>query len=91
MACWWLEDYATGIESRERAYRLYRMRDDRPSAARIAVWLANDYADFRGENAVANGWLRRAERLLEGLPPTPETGLPSRAAVVAQAARQGLL
>jgi LuxR family maltose regulon positive regulatory protein len=72
MACWWLEDYATGIESRERAYRLYRMRDDRPSAARIAVWLANDYADFRGENAVANGWLRRAERLLDGLSPTPE-------------------
>ena len=26
MACWWLEDYATGIDARERAYRLFRQR-----------------------------------------------------------------
>jgi DNA-binding CsgD family transcriptional regulator len=75
MACWWLEDYATCIEARERAYRLYRTRDDAPAAARVAVWLSSDYADFRGETAVANGWLRRAERLLEGLDPTPEHAL----------------
>jgi LuxR family maltose regulon positive regulatory protein len=75
MACWWLEDYAACIESRERAYQLFRARDDAPAAARVAVWLSSDYADFRGEAAVANGWLRRAERLLEGLEPTPEHAL----------------
>lgn len=72
MACWWLEDYAAGIEARERAYQLYRQRDDRTAAARVALWLSNDYADYRGETAVANGWIRRAERLLEGLAPSPE-------------------
>jgi ATP/maltotriose-dependent transcriptional regulator MalT len=75
MACWWLEDYPTGIDARERAFRLYRGRHDRVSAARVAVWLSNDYSDYRGETAVANGWLRRAERLLDGLPPTPEHAL----------------
>ncbi|HEU4680768.1 MAG TPA: hypothetical protein VFS51_03425, partial [Gemmatimonadales bacterium] len=75
MASWWLEDYATCIDARERAYRLYRSRDDNPGAARVAVWLSNDYAAFRGETAIANGWLRRAERLLEGLSPTPEHAL----------------
>jgi ATP/maltotriose-dependent transcriptional regulator MalT len=75
MACWWLEDYPTGIDARERAYRLFRSRDERTAAARVAVWLSIDYADFRGESAIANGWLRRAERLLDGLEPTPEHAL----------------
>ncbi len=75
MACWWLEDYATGIEARERAYRLFRQSADARAAARVAIWLSNDYADFRGETAVANGWIQRAERLLDGLPPSPEHAL----------------
>ena len=37
-------------------------------AARVAVWLAWDYWAFRGEDAVANGWLQRARRLLDGQP-----------------------
>ncbi len=75
MACWWLEDYATAIEARELAYRLFRQSADAGAAARVAIWLSNDYADFRGETAVANGWIQRAERLLEGLPPSPEHAL----------------
>jgi ATP/maltotriose-dependent transcriptional regulator MalT len=75
MACWWLEDYATGIDARERAYRLFRQAGDARAAARVAIWLSNDYADFRGETAVANGWIQRAERLLAGLPPSPEHAL----------------
>jgi LuxR family transcriptional regulator, maltose regulon positive regulatory protein len=34
----------------------------------VAVWLAWDYWAFRGESAVASGWLQRARRLLEGQP-----------------------
>jgi LuxR family transcriptional regulator, maltose regulon positive regulatory protein len=75
MACWWLEDYATGIEARERAYRLFRQEENQRAAARVAIWLSNDYADFRGESAVANGWIQRAERLLDGIPPSPEHAL----------------
>jgi LuxR family transcriptional regulator, maltose regulon positive regulatory protein len=75
MACWWLEDYATGIDARERAYRLFRQAADSRAAARVAIWLSNDYADFRGESAVANGWIQRAERLLDGLTPSPEHAL----------------
>ena len=75
MACWWLEEYATGIDARERAYRLFRQANDARSAARVAIWLSNDYADFRGESAVANGWILRAERLLDGLAPSPEHAL----------------
>jgi LuxR family transcriptional regulator, maltose regulon positive regulatory protein len=75
MACWWLEDYAMGIDARERAYRLFRQAADSRAAARVAIWLSNDYADFRGESAVANGWIQRAERLLDGLAPSPEHAL----------------
>jgi DNA-binding NarL/FixJ family response regulator len=72
IAAWWLDDANAVFESRERAYKLYQERSDRASAARIAVWLAWDCWAFRGENAVANGWLQRARRLLEGLPPCSE-------------------
>ena len=72
LAAWWLDDGETVFESRERAYKLYLDADDKRSAARIAVWLAWDCWAFRGESAVANGWLQRARRLLEGLPESPE-------------------
>ena len=38
----------------------------------MAVWLAWDTAAFRGEQAIANGWLQRAHRLLEGRPEATE-------------------
>lgn len=68
LAAWWLDLADVVFDSRERAYRLYVDRDDRPGAARVAVWLAWDCWAFRGESAVANGWLQRARRLLDGLP-----------------------
>jgi DNA-binding NarL/FixJ family response regulator len=71
-AAWWLDLSDLVFDSRERAYRLYLARGDRPDAARVAVWLAWDYWAFRGESAVANGWLQRARRLLDGLPPCSE-------------------
>ena len=73
-ACWWLDDGAGVFEAREEAYRLYRERGDRAAAARIALLLYWDYRAFRGDAAVSNGWLQRAERLLEGLDSTREYG-----------------
>lgn len=71
-AAWWLEEAGTCLEARERAYRLYRDQGDLRGAARMAVWLSDDHEVFRGDSAVANGWLRRSERLLEELEPGPE-------------------
>ncbi len=71
-ACSWLHDEQGALGSRERAFQLYLRQGDRAAAARTAVWLANDLTDFRGAAAVANGWVQRARRLLEGLDPVPE-------------------
>ena len=71
-AAWWLDQADLVFDSRERAYRLYLAAGNQEGAARVAVWLAWDSWAFRGENAVANGWLQRARRLLEGRPPCPE-------------------
>jgi hypothetical protein len=60
------------FDARERAYRGYLERGDRVAAARVAVWIAWDTAAFRGEQAVANGWLQRAHRLLEAHPDVVE-------------------
>ncbi|MFZ5792542.1 MAG: LuxR C-terminal-related transcriptional regulator [Pseudomonadota bacterium] len=65
-AAWWLSDATAVFTVRERAYRLYRDRRDNHGAARIATSLAIDHCTFRGEAVLASGWIRRAERLLEG-------------------------
>src|SRR5581483_7658969 len=67
------EDRLT-FAARERAYRLYFERGDKSSAARIAAYLAADHLMFRGEPAVANGWLQRAHSLLAGLEPGVDHG-----------------
>ena len=72
LAAWWLDLSDIVFDVRERAYRTYRERDDNLGAARMAVWLAWDTAAFRGEQAIANGWLQRAHRLLEGRPAATE-------------------
>ena len=63
-AAWWLDDADVVFAARDRAYRLYKQRGDRPAAARMATWLACDELDFHGAFAVASGWLGRARRLL---------------------------
>jgi DNA-binding NarL/FixJ family response regulator len=73
-AAWWLDDADTVFDARERAYRLYRRRGDAACAARMATWLAADHLDFHGALAVANGWLQRARRLLQTIPPGPDHG-----------------
>ncbi len=71
-AAWYEGDEAQLFDARERAYRLHLERGDRAGAARMALALANDSVEFRGQPAVANGWIERARRLLEGLDPTAE-------------------
>lgn len=63
---WWRSDADALFDARERAYRAYRSAGDDLGAARMACWLGTDSVDFRGQTAVARGWLARARRLLEG-------------------------
>jgi DNA-binding winged helix-turn-helix (wHTH) protein len=74
LAAWWLDDEGMTFKARERAYLLYRERSDPRGAARIATLLAWDCAVFRGDMAIANGWLQRAQRLLEDVPTCAEYG-----------------
>lgn len=73
-ALWWLSEADAMFETRERAYCLYRSSGDSRGGARMATWLGTDHVDFRGELAVAQGWLGRARRLLEDIEPGPEHG-----------------
>jgi hypothetical protein len=37
-ACWWLQEDATTVDCRRRAFRLYLDADDKVSAARVAIF-----------------------------------------------------
>ena len=69
---WLQQDSRLMIDARLAAYRLYREMGEDVAAARMAIALGNDFLDFRGDAAVANGWFKRARRLLESLPPSAE-------------------
>ncbi|WP_169823272.1 response regulator transcription factor [Aldersonia kunmingensis] len=73
-AAWWLGDDATSVPACERAYALYRRTGDEFGAARCAVWLAIVYKANFADHPAANGWLRRAERLLGSSPVGPAHG-----------------
>jgi DNA-binding CsgD family transcriptional regulator len=67
-ARWACGDAAGAVAARERAYSAYRRRDGVAAAARVALWLAGEYAAAWDNEPAAAGWLARAERLLRGEP-----------------------
>lgn len=73
-AAWWLDDGDATIRAREAAYRLHRQAGDDADAARMAMWLATDHEDFRGDLAIGRGWRQRARRILDDLPVCAEHG-----------------
>lgn len=73
-ACWWQDDGKAAMEAREASYRLYREEGDLYATARLATLIGVDYWDFRGDSAVANGWLQRAETLLADLETSDDHG-----------------
>ncbi len=72
-AAWWLSDGAACVRARKRAYRQYLQRREPRAAAWVALALAEDHF-HRLARSVGQGWLRRAEQHLEGLPDVPERG-----------------
>jgi DNA-binding NarL/FixJ family response regulator len=73
-ALWWLRDEHGAVVHRERAYAGFRRDGDLARAARIALWLSREHALVFGNEAVAGGWLARAERLLRDVAPGAEDG-----------------
>jgi tRNA A-37 threonylcarbamoyl transferase component Bud32/tetratricopeptide (TPR) repeat protein len=76
-AAWWVADVTTALRAREQAYRGYVRRNDLYRAGLVALAVAEDYFHRRAR-AVGQGWLRRAERHMEGLPERAEHGWLSR-------------
>lgn len=65
-AALWLDDVPAALRALERAYRLYRDAGDDEAGARVAATIADGLLTFRGEPAVAAGWLARARSCLRG-------------------------
>jgi DNA-binding NarL/FixJ family response regulator len=96
-AYWWLRDSEKAVVNRERAYAGFRREGRLDRAARVALWLSREYALVWGNEAAANGWLARAERLLKDIAAGAEQGWlalaraerardPARAAALAESA-----
>ena len=60
----YLDQAEASLDAREEAFRLYREAHDARGAVRCAVWLASDVMEFRGDPAIANGWIQRAQSIL---------------------------
>jgi DNA-binding NarL/FixJ family response regulator/tetratricopeptide (TPR) repeat protein len=73
-ALWWLRESEQSVVFRERAYSGFRRDGQLARAARIALWLSREYTLVWGNDAAANGWLARAERLLNDVAPGAERG-----------------
>lgn len=74
MALWWLGENHSCVERCRRAYALFRESREDHAAAQCAVWLAITYKANFANFSAANGWLGRAERLLEPLDAGPLHG-----------------
>jgi DNA-binding CsgD family transcriptional regulator len=61
-ARWWLADAPGAIAAWEDAYRAHQKAGCRDDAARLASWVAREYA-MVGHREAAAGWLARAARL----------------------------
>ena len=58
-------DYPGSIEAHERAYAAFRAEGEALAAARVARMLSWLHSNLHGDWAVGNGWLARAQSLLE--------------------------
>lgn len=72
-AAWWIGEAGESISTFERAYAASVEAGDRAQAAFIALTLRREYL-AKLSTSVAQGWLRRAEQLLEGEAEAPAHG-----------------
>jgi DNA-binding CsgD family transcriptional regulator len=63
-AWWWEGDEEQALAYRQQAHSGYRRRGDRVLAVRCALWISDEYRVVHGDQAAANGWFSRAQRLV---------------------------
>src|SRR5262249_10637212 len=64
LASWFLGDVEQGIGLRQQAFAAYSVAGDHDPAARIGGWSSRQYL-VSGRGSLANGWLERADRVLD--------------------------
>jgi DNA-binding NarL/FixJ family response regulator len=64
LAIWFQGDLEKGMELRQRACLGYGEGGECNRAARLAAWVSHQYL-VSGRSSLSNGWLARAERMLE--------------------------
>ena len=67
-------DHDAAIAGWEKAYAAYRSERNHSAAGRMAQHLSYMNGMFRGDRAVMNGWLARAETLMDGAEHTEAVG-----------------
>lgn len=72
-AALWTAGFEEFLPLMERAYAAHTRAENKLRAAFVAIHLAHDY-NLKLEKSAANGWLRRAQRLLESEEEAPEHG-----------------
>lgn len=65
LASWFLGEIEEGLETRQRAFAAYAASGQCDIAARVGVWISHQYL-MSGRASLANGWLERSERALDG-------------------------
>ena len=73
-SAWWTGRIDECIAAHERAYTAYMDQGAPRRAAMVAVRLAEDFFN-RQATSLGNGWLKRAERLLQDVPECIEHGV----------------
>jgi len=74
VALWWLGENHGSVVRCSEAYSLFRQSGDTESAVQCAVWLGITYKANFANFAAANGWIGRADRLLESIASGPLHG-----------------
>jgi DNA-binding CsgD family transcriptional regulator len=67
-------EFDTAIDDWTRAYAAYRTAGDQLGAVRVARTLGFLHGSVRGDWAVMNGWVARAQTLVADAPDSPEVG-----------------
>ena len=71
---WWTGEEDKALALRQRAHTAFRRRGDRVRALRCALWVSDEYRNVYGDQAAANGWFSRAQRLLDNPSAAPAAG-----------------
>jgi class 3 adenylate cyclase len=72
-AAWWTGQLPIAIETRERAFAAALKAGDMQTAVLVAINLARDHV-FKLAMPAAEAWIKRAERMLEGVDENPGHG-----------------